>query len=70
MPTATAAGLRVNERVLLFCIASGTDHHRAGITHEIATSAMVKGLIERDSGGMLALTDQGRTVLRALLPDL
>jgi hypothetical protein len=35
MPSDAAAGLRVNERVLLFCIASSTDHHRAGVTHEI-----------------------------------
>jgi Mn-dependent DtxR family transcriptional regulator len=29
-----------------------------------------KGLIERDTGGHLALTDRGRAVLRAMLPDL
>jgi len=29
-----------------------------------------KGLIERDTGGHLALTDRGRAVLRAVLPDL
>jgi hypothetical protein len=31
---------------------------------------MVKGLVERDGGGTLALTDQGRAVLPAMLPDL
>jgi Mn-dependent DtxR family transcriptional regulator len=31
---------------------------------------VVKGLVERDTGGHLALTDRGRAVLRAMLPDL
>jgi Mn-dependent DtxR family transcriptional regulator len=31
---------------------------------------VVKGLIERDAGGHLALTDRGRAVLRAMLPEL
>jgi hypothetical protein len=70
MPSDAAAGLRVSERLLLFCIASTTDHHRAGITHEIVTSAMVKGFIDRNGAGDLALTDSGRAVLRAMLPDL
>jgi hypothetical protein len=30
----------------------------------------VKGLIDRDAAGTLALTDRGRVVLRAMLPDL
>jgi hypothetical protein len=30
----------------------------------------VKGLIERDAGGLLSLTDRGRAVLRTMLPDL
>ena len=69
MPSDAAAGLR-GERVLLFCIASGTDSYRAGVTHEIITSAMVKGFVDRDAAGNLALTDSGRAVLRAMLPDL
>jgi hypothetical protein len=32
MPTATAAGLTVRERVLLYCAASGTDWQHAGVT--------------------------------------
>jgi Mn-dependent DtxR family transcriptional regulator len=31
---------------------------------------VVKGLIERDAGGHLSLTDRGRAILRAMLPDL
>jgi hypothetical protein len=33
------------------------------------TALIVKGLISRDAGGALALTDRGRAVLRAMLPD-
>ena len=40
------------------------------IPGEIVTPMVVKGLIERDTGGHLALTDRGRAVLRAMLPDL
>jgi hypothetical protein len=29
-----------------------------------------KGLIDRDAAGALTLTDRGRAVLRAMLPDL
>ena len=36
----------------------------------VATEVVVKGLIERDAAGALALTDRGRAVLRAILPDL
>jgi hypothetical protein len=31
---------------------------------------VVKGLIERNPAGHLALTDRGRDVVRAMLPDL
>jgi hypothetical protein len=63
-----AAGLTVPERVLLFCLASGTDWQRAGVTHETAQKMMLQGLIEREgSAGSFALNDQGRAVLAALL---
>jgi hypothetical protein len=65
-----AAGLPVRKRLLLFCVASGSDWGRAGIPGEIVTATVVKGLIARDAGGVLALTDHGRAVLRAMLPDL
>jgi hypothetical protein len=54
----------------LFCAASGTDWQHAGVTGEQVTTMVVKGLISRDAGGQLALTDHGRAVLRATLPDL
>jgi hypothetical protein len=62
-----AAELSVPERVLLFCVASGTEWARAGVTGTTATAMVVKGLIERDSGDELSLTKDGRAVLDALL---
>jgi hypothetical protein len=62
-----AAELSVAERVLLFCVASGTEWARAGVTGATATAMVVRGLIERDSGDDLALTKDGRAVLDALL---
>src|ERR1700730_4891140 len=40
-----ADALTVPERVLLFCVASGTDWQRAGITGETVTLLVVKGLV-------------------------
>jgi hypothetical protein len=62
-----AAELSVSERVLLFCVASGTEWTRAGVTGATATAMMVKGLIERSSADDLTITKDGRTVLDALL---
>jgi hypothetical protein len=70
MPTEAAAALRVSERMLLFCVASNTDWKHPAITGEIVTTMVVKGLIDRDTAGALTLTDRGRAVLRAMLPDL
>jgi hypothetical protein len=48
-PTAdsSAAALTVPERLLLFCLASGTDWQAASITHATAQQMMVRGLIKR-----------------------
>jgi hypothetical protein len=62
-----AAELSVPERVLLFCVASGTEWARAGVTGATATAMVVRGLIERDSADELTLTKEGRAVLEALL---
>jgi hypothetical protein len=56
--------------MLLFCVASNTDWQHTTIPGEIVTTMVVKGLIERDAGGHLSLTDRGRAILRAMLPDL
>jgi hypothetical protein len=59
--------LTIPERVLLFCVASGTEWERAGITGSTVTAMIVRSLIERDAGNRLALTRQGRAALDALL---
>ena len=70
MPAEAAAALRVSERMLLFCVASNTDWKHTAIPGEIVTTMVVKGLIESGARGHLALTDRGRAVLKAMLPDL
>ena len=70
MPADAAKALTVPERLLLLCVASGIDFRHAKIADRVATEMVVKDLIERDAGGHLALTDRGRVVLRAMLPDL
>jgi predicted transcriptional regulator len=62
--------IAVSERLLLLCVASGIDFKHAKIAEQVVTEVVVKGLIERDAGGHFALTDRGRVVLRAMLPDL
>jgi hypothetical protein len=65
--SAIAAELTVPERVLLFCLASGTDWVKAGVTHATAQHLLVRNLVERDQASGFVLTDQGRAVLAALL---
>jgi hypothetical protein len=45
-PTAESTALTVPERILLFCLASGTDWQAASITHATAQQMIVRGLIE------------------------
>jgi hypothetical protein len=67
-PAAIAAALTVPERVLLFCVASGTDWVTAGVTHATAQHMVVKNLVERTyAPTRLELTAQGHEVLAALL---
>ena len=65
--THVGPALTIAERILLFCVASGTEWERAGITGANITAMVVRGLIERDTGNRLTLTDQGRAALDALL---
>jgi hypothetical protein len=65
----TTPALTIPERILLFCIASGTDWERAGITGSTVTNMIVRGLIRRDPAGRLWLTKDGRAALDALLDD-
>jgi hypothetical protein len=64
------SALTVQERLLLFCVGSGTDWQRAGVTGETVTALVVRDLVVRDARAQLALTDDGRATLRTLLPDL
>jgi hypothetical protein len=63
----TAEGLSVQERVLLFCLASDTPWQRAGVTERTVLNMVIKGLVEREVGARLSLTRQGRDALAALL---
>jgi hypothetical protein len=62
-----AADLSTPERILLFCLASGTEWAEAGVTGKTETAMVVRGLIDRDAAGRLVLTSDGRAVLDALL---
>jgi hypothetical protein len=67
-PETIAAELTVPERVLLFCVASGTDWAKAGVTSATAQKMVVRNFLDRDhSTTHMVLTDQGRAVLSALL---
>jgi hypothetical protein len=69
-PTPGTIAITARERTLLFCVSSGTDWQRVGITGETVTALIVKGLLRRDAAGRLALTDDGRATLQTLLRDL
>jgi hypothetical protein len=64
-----AAALIVPERVLLFCVASGTDWERAGIASTMVTATVIKGLIAREPTGGLYLTKDGRAAVRTLMAE-
>jgi len=67
-PESIAARLNVGERVFLFCIASGTNWSRAGISGATARTMIVKDLVGHDPKAMrLVLTRRGRAVLQVLL---
>jgi hypothetical protein len=67
-PAEVAAALSVRERVILFCAGSGTDWLLARITVETVITMLLKGPLHRDT--TVSLTERGRAVLRAMLPDL
>jgi hypothetical protein len=56
-PESIAAGLTAIERVLLFCVGSGTDWRKIVVVGT-AKHMLIRGLIERD-GSDLALTRAG-----------
>jgi hypothetical protein len=62
-----AAELTVQERVLLFCLASNTEGAQAGVTGATTIMMLARGLVDRGGAGRLVLTPGGRAVLNALL---
>jgi hypothetical protein len=65
-----AKSLTAREKVALFCAASDIDHAAVRILASVMQSMEIRGLILREHASRYALTDDGRAVLRALLPDL
>ena len=47
-PKSIAATLSVPQRLLLFCVASGSDYRKAGINGASVQLAIIRGLVERD----------------------
>jgi hypothetical protein len=70
-PKSIAAVLTVPQRVLLFCVASGTDYRKAGITSAATVQlAIMRNLVKRDEAtSRLVLTDKGRAVFAALVTN-
>jgi hypothetical protein len=65
--------LGVQERILLFCLASRTDWKQAGVAPKTVAGIVMKFLVFptwASGAPLLALTDPGRAALRALLRDL
>jgi len=63
-----ADDLTVSERILLLCIASGTDWQTASRVTAATVAAMVlRGLVERDAAGQLSLSGEGRAAVEVLL---
>jgi hypothetical protein len=67
LPPQIASDLRYHQRVMLFCLASGDDWMRAGVTHTTAQHLLTRGLIARASTpAQFKLTTLGRNVLALL----
>jgi hypothetical protein len=66
----TTPPLTAQERVILFCTATGVSHAAVGITAHAMQSMAIKGFIVHDrESGAYALTDSGRAALLAILGD-
>jgi hypothetical protein len=62
-----AGDLSAPERILLFCLASGTEWAEAGVTGATTTMMLVRGFVERDSTGGLKTPPQGHEVFKVLI---
>jgi hypothetical protein len=66
----TTTPLTAQERVILFCTATGVSHAAVGITAHAMRSMAIKGFIVHNrETDAYALTDSGRAALRAILED-
>ena len=60
--------LSAQDRVILFCAATGIDHAAVGILAHAMQSMAVRGFIAHDrESGAYALTDSGRATLVGIL---
>jgi len=63
--------LNAEDRMILFCAATGIDHAAVGILARAMQSMAVRGYIEHDQeSGAYVLTDSGRAVLRGILEQV
>lgn len=66
----TTTSLNAQDRVILFCAATGIDHAAVGIQAHAMQSMAIRGFIVHDrESGAYALTDSGRAALAAILAD-
>jgi hypothetical protein len=62
--------LNAQDRVILFCAATGIDHAAVGIVAHAMQSMAVRGFIAHNrESGAYTLTDSGRATLTAILED-
>jgi hypothetical protein len=62
-----AAELSVPERLLLFCLASGTDWLKAGVPTITVQHLLVRNLVDHEHATKFVLTDQRRAAFDVLL---
>src|SRR5262249_3105707 len=62
--------LNAQDRVILFCVATGIVHGSVGITDHAMQSMAIRGFIAHNrESGVYTLTDSGRATLTAILED-
>jgi hypothetical protein len=62
--------LNAQDRVILFCAATGIDHAAVGILAHAMQSMAIRGFIAHNrESGAYALMDSGRATLAAILED-
>jgi hypothetical protein len=62
--------LNAQDRVILFCTATGIDHAAVGIAARAMQSMAIRGFITHNrKSGAYTLTDSGRATLMVMLED-